>query len=72
MRTNIVLDDALVEEAKRLTGVQTKKKLVDLALRELVHRYKQRALRELVGRDLIAPDYDVRAMRAAMARDSGR
>ena len=72
MRSNIMLDDALVEEAKRLTGVQTKKELVDLALRELVHRYKQRALRELVDRDLIAPDYDVRAMRAAMTCDSGR
>ena len=71
MRTNIVLDDQLVSEAMRLTHAQTKKEVVDRALRELVARHHQRALRDLVGRDLIDPDYDVRAVRAGMARDPG-
>lgn len=70
MRTNIVLDDRIVKEAMRLTGAKTKREVVDRALRELVARRKQSALRELVGRDLIDPAYDVRAVRAAMNRDS--
>lgn len=71
MRTNIDLNEELVAEAMRLTGTRTKKEVVDRALRELVARNSQRALRDLVGRDLIDPDYDVRAVRAAMGRDPG-
>jgi len=71
MRTNIVLNDELVAEAMRVTQAQSKKEVVDLALRELVARHAQRALRDLVGQDLIDPDYDVRAVRATMTRDFG-
>ena len=35
-RTNIVLDDALVERAMRLTGARTKREVVDIALRRLI------------------------------------
>lgn len=71
MRTNIDLDEELVAEAMRLTHARTTKELVDRALRELVARNSRRALRELIGRDLIDPDYEVRAVRAAMDRDPG-
>lgn len=71
MRTNIDLDDGLVAEAMRLTGTRTKKEVVDRALRELVARNSQRALRGLVGRDLIDPTYDARAVRTAMDREPG-
>lgn len=71
MRTNIVLDDVLIEEAMRLTQARSKRDVVDLALTELVARARQRALRDLVGRDLIDPDYDVSAVRAGMNRDPG-
>lgn len=71
MRTNIVLNDQLIEEAMRLTQARTKKEVVDRALRELVARHRQRALRELVGRDLLDAGYDVRAVRAGMNRDPG-
>ena len=37
-RTNIVIDDALVEKAMRLTGARTKREVVDLALRRLVEK----------------------------------
>lgn len=63
MRTNIVLNKKLVEEAMQLTQARTKKDVVDLTLRELVARHRQRNLRTLVGRNLIAPDYDVRTVR---------
>jgi Arc/MetJ family transcription regulator len=71
MRTNIVLDDALIEEAMRLAGATSKREMVDRALREWVARHHQRALRELVGQDLFDPDYDVRKVRAGMTRDFG-
>ena len=41
MRTNIVLDDQLTHEAFSLTGLKTKKELVDFALRELIRIKKQ-------------------------------
>ena len=36
MRTNIVLNDLLVEEAMKLTNIKTKKELVNTALKEFV------------------------------------
>jgi len=37
-RTNIVLDDALVARAQRITGARTKREVVDIALKRLVER----------------------------------
>lgn len=71
MRTNIVLDEELVRKAMRITGARSKREVVDIALRELVARSAQHALRDLVGEALIDPDYDVRAVRAGMNRDPG-
>ena len=68
MRTNIVLDDGLVKEAISLSGARTKREVVDMALRELVARRRQREMKNLIGRDLIAADYDVAAVRRAMVR----
>ena len=66
MRTNIVLDDQLVSEAMRVAGSRTKRELVHLALQQMVQRHRQREVLALAGKGLIAPDYDVRAARAAM------
>ena len=71
MRTNIVLDDALVNEAISVSGAKTTREVVDLALRELVARRRQRKLKSLVGKGLIDPDYDVRAVRRNMPRGTG-
>ncbi|PKL96732.1 MAG: DUF2191 domain-containing protein [Gammaproteobacteria bacterium HGW-Gammaproteobacteria-8] len=71
MRTNIVLDDRLINEAMRLSGARSKREAVDRALREMVARGKQRAILELAGMDLIDPDYDVREVRTRMHRDTG-
>ena len=40
MRTNIVLDDNLVAEGLRITGLKTKKDLVNYALNSLIERKK--------------------------------
>ena len=50
-RTNIEIDDGLVEKAMRLTGATTKREVVDLALRRLVEKGTlYRALRRLKGK----------------------
>lgn len=49
-RTNIVLDSQLVEEGLRITGLKTKRNLVDHALRELLRHEKQAKLLELRGK----------------------
>lgn len=71
MRTNIVMDDQIVDEAMHLAGVKTKKEIVDRALREFVARRRQRQILDLVGEPLLDPEYDVRAVRARMNRGSG-
>lgn len=50
MRTNIEIDDEVMSEAQRLTGVKTKREAVDLALRELVARHRRLGILELRGR----------------------
>ncbi len=71
MRTNIVLDDDLVDEAMHFSHVKTKREVVDLALRELVARHRQRQLKRLKGRQLIDDDYDIRRVRQGMNRGIG-
>ena len=50
MRTNIVIDDELMAEAQRLTGVTTKKQVVEEALRLLIQIYQQKEIRQLRGK----------------------
>ena len=50
MRTNIEIDDGVMEEAQRLTGATTKRETVDLALRELVARHRQLGILDLRGK----------------------
>lgn len=50
-RTNIVLDEELIEKVQELTGASTKREAVDIALRRLVKMATAyRALRKLRGR----------------------
>ncbi len=48
-RTNVVLDDALVEECQKLTGIGTRRALIDYALQEVRRHGHQRRLLELKG-----------------------
>ena len=50
MRTNIEIDDEVLQEVRRLTGAKTKREAVDLALRELVARYQRLGLLRLKGK----------------------
>lgn len=50
MRTNIVLDDQLIERAQKLTGIKTKRELVNEALRTLIQLHEQAEIRNLRGK----------------------
>ena len=50
MRTNIVIDDDLMAEALAVTGISTKRELVDRALRTLVRLAKQEEIRTHRGK----------------------
>jgi Arc/MetJ family transcription regulator len=63
MRTNIVLDDQLVAEAARVTGITTKKDLVHEALRVLIATRRRKSLLDLEGKIQFAPGYDYKSLR---------
>jgi len=48
-RTNIVLDETLVQKCRKLTGIPTQRSLIDYALRELLRHGQQRKVLELKG-----------------------
>lgn len=49
VRTNIVLDQALIDEALALTGLKTKKAVIEEALRTLTRLKRQERVRTLRG-----------------------
>src|SRR5687767_10935568 len=61
-RTNLVLDEDLLQEATRLSGEKTYSAAVQKALRELVRRAKARQILELRGSGLW--EGELAAMRA--------
>lgn len=64
MRTNIVLDDQLVDEAfKYAENINTKKDLIEVALREFVKTRKMKNLRDLKGKIIFSDGYDYKKMR---------
>lgn len=50
MRTNIVIDDKLMRDTLRVTGLKTKREVVELGLRTLVDLAKQAEVRKLRGK----------------------
>ncbi|MHB1686904.1 MAG: type II toxin-antitoxin system VapB family antitoxin [Ignavibacteriaceae bacterium] len=50
MRTNIEIDDKLMKEAAKLSGLKTKKEIVYEALRNFVILKKQSEIRKLRGK----------------------
>ena len=50
MRTNIVLDEELVAEAMRRTGLKTKRAVVEEALKTLVRLKRQEEILQLRGK----------------------
>jgi Arc/MetJ family transcription regulator len=63
MRTNIVIDDALMAEAMRASGAKTKRETVELGLKTLLRLRRQEDIRRYRGKLPWSGDLD------AMRRD---
>jgi Arc/MetJ family transcription regulator len=68
MRTNIEIDDELIARAMELTGLRTKRAVVDAALRALIERRSRQLLRESFGKYPWEGDLD--QMRGRIKRNS--
>lgn len=63
MRTNIVIDDELMRTAMEVSGIRTKKDVVEQAMREFVANRKKKDLRDLRGKIRFADGYDYKEQR---------
>ena len=50
MRTNIVIDDKLMQDTLKATGLRTKREVVELGLRTLLRLGRQGEIRRLRGK----------------------
>jgi Arc/MetJ family transcription regulator len=63
VRTNIVIDDLLLEEAFSVSQSKTKKEVIHEALRELIRLRKRKDLTDLAGRISFHPGYNHKTLR---------
>mgnify|MGYP006304132981 FL=1 len=63
MRTNIDIDDGLLQEAMALSSVNTKKELIHEALQTYINLKRRKDLTELAGRVELSKDFDHKKMR---------
>ena len=68
MRTNIEIDDQLVRQAMRSSGVRTKKAAVEAGLQLLVKTHSQSAIRKLRGK--VKWEGDLNQSRQGRVRES--
>ena len=59
MRTNIDIDDELMEKAMSLSGLTTKKNVVNKALLEFVQNHSRKDLIDLEGKIQLADGYEL-------------
>ncbi|MBV8841924.1 MAG: type II toxin-antitoxin system VapB family antitoxin [Bryobacterales bacterium] len=50
MRTNVVIDDELMKETLRATGLKTKREAIDLGLKTLLRLRRQEKIRQYRGK----------------------
>ncbi len=68
MRLSVDVDPELLEEAKELAGVRTKREAIEIALREMILRRRLKDIMGLEGSGLVEIDLDLlREWRAAGA-----
>jgi len=63
MRINLDIDETLLKEALRLSKANSKKELINEALREFVLSRKRLDLRELKGKISFRKDYNYKELR---------
>lgn len=70
-RTNVVLDEHLLEEAVRVSGERTYARTIERALSELVQRARVRGLEQLAGSGLWSGDLgEMRGDRVLAVREA--
>jgi len=70
MATNLAIDDSLLEKARRIGKLRTKKETVTVALEEFILRRRQRQLLKSLGTFDFRKDWDHKKDRRD--RESGR
>jgi Arc/MetJ family transcription regulator/mRNA-degrading endonuclease RelE of RelBE toxin-antitoxin system len=70
MPTNLAIDDALLERARRIGKLRTKKETVTQALTEFIQRRRQRDILKVIGTISFRKDWDYK--RDRRDRESGR
>jgi Arc/MetJ family transcription regulator len=63
MRTNIDIDDVLIDEVMKVANVKTKKEAVHLALQEFLKVKKKKDLFDLAGKIQFEDNFDHKALR---------
>jgi len=58
MPTNLAIDDALLEEAKKIGGFRTKKETVNQALKEFINRRGRKEIIRFFGKVEMIEGYD--------------
>ncbi|MBK6998576.1 MAG: type II toxin-antitoxin system VapB family antitoxin [Rhodoferax sp.] len=71
MATNLALDDELIEQARQLGGLRTKRDVVTQALLEYVQRRKQAQLLNLFGTIELDDGFDPQTQRRVGRTASG-
>jgi len=56
MRTTIDIDNALMEEALKISKVRTKRELINLSLKEYIRRMRLKSLKKRLGNDDLTID----------------
>ena len=49
MRTNVVIDDILMDQTKKITGYKTKKEVIEKSLELLISVYNQKSILKYKG-----------------------
>ena len=70
MRTNIEIDDRLIAQAIKLSGLSTKRAAVEAGLKLLIRTRQQAGVRALFGK--ISLDIDLEQTRQGRRFDRGR
>ena len=63
MATNLAIDDSLLEQAREVSGLRTKKAVVTQALVEYIQKRQQSKVLELFGAIDYDEDFDYKAQR---------
>ena len=63
MRTNVVIDDKLIDEALKLSKMRTKREVIQKALEEFVRNRKKLDLKHIRGKIAFYEGYDHKKLR---------